>query len=119
VTIHYATVNGTATTADRDYAAVSGAGFDSSRWSNRQQLSSPLLATRKPETDEIFYVQLIRAFGAVISDGLAEGTIYNDDAGKVIPPPPAPTGFSTLAEAAAQREPSPNLCNGLYRKLRQ
>lgn len=100
VTIHYATVNGTATTADRDYAAVSGQ-VSIRPGGQSATIVVPIIGDRKAETDEIFYVQLVRAFGAVISDGLAEGTIYNDDAGKVIPPPPAPAGFSTLAEAAA------------------
>lgn len=100
VTIHYATFNGTATTADRDYAAVSGQ-VSIRPGGQSATIVVPIIGDRKTEADEIFYVQLVRAFGAVITDGLAEGTIYNDDAGKVLPPPPAPSGFSTLAEAAA------------------
>ena len=100
ITIHYATMNGTATTADRDYVAVSGQ-VSIRPGSRSATIVVPILGDRKAESDEIFYVQLVRAFGAVISDGLAEGTIYNDDAGRVIPPPPAPSGFSSLAEAAA------------------
>lgn len=100
VTIHFATMNGTASTADRDYVAVSGQ--ISIRPGGRgATIAVPILGDRKIETDEVFYVQLVRAFGAVISDGLAEGTIYNDDAGRAIPPPPASFGFSSLAEAAA------------------
>jgi hypothetical protein len=84
ITIHYATMNGTATTADRDYVAVSGQ-ISIRPGSRAATIVIPISGDRKAETDEVFYVQLVRAFGAVISNGLAEGTIYNDDAGKVIP----------------------------------
>lgn len=101
VTVHFATMNGTATTADRDYVATSG---QVSIRPGRQSatIAIPILGDRKVEADETFYVQIVRAFGAIISNGLAEGTIYNDDSSRSIPaPPPSPTGFSSLAEAAA------------------
>jgi hypothetical protein len=101
ITIHYATRNNTATTADRDYVAVSGQ-VSIRPGATSATIAIPVLGDRKAEQDETFFVDLIRAFGAVISDGLAVGRIFNDDAGKVIPtPPPAANGFSSLAEAAA------------------
>jgi hypothetical protein len=101
VTVHFATMNGTATTADRDYVATSG---QVSIRPGRQSatIAIPILGDRKVEADETFYVQIVRAFGAIISNGLAEGTIYNDDSSRsILAPPPSPTGFSSLAEAAA------------------
>lgn len=106
VTIHYATVNDTASTADRDFVAVSGQ-VSIRPGATSATIAVPVLGDRKAEQDETFYVQLVRAFGAVISDGLAVGTIINDDAGKVIPPPPAANGFSSLAEAAASATSNP------------
>lgn len=100
VTIHYATSNGTATVADRDYVAVSGQ-VSIRPGSQFATIAVPILGDRKAESDETFNVQIVRAFGAAIADGLAVGTIFNDDTGKVIPPPPGPTGFSSLAQAAA------------------
>lgn len=101
ITIHYATRNNTATTADRDYVAVSGQ-VSIRPGATSATIAVPVLGDRKAEQDETFFVDLIRAFGAVISDGLAVGRIFNDDAGKVIPtPPPAANGFSSLAEVAA------------------
>lgn len=100
VTIHYATSNGTATVADKDYVAVSGQ-VSIRPGSSSATIAIPILGDRKIEADETFNVQIVRAFGAVIADGLAVGTIFNDDAGRAIPPPPGPTGFSSLAQAAA------------------
>jgi len=97
ITIHYATINGSATTADRDYVAVSGQ--VSIRPGGRSALIEiPILGDRKVEADENFYVQLVRAFGAVISDGMAEGTIVNDDVGRALPPT-IPSGFGALSDA--------------------
>ncbi len=96
ITIHYATINGSATTADRDYVAVSGQ--VSIRPGGRSALIEiPILGDRKVEADENFYVQLVRAFGAVISDGMAEGIIVNDDVGRALPPT-IPSGFGALSD---------------------
>ena len=91
VTIHYATINGTATTADRDYVAVSGQ-VSIRPGSTSATIAIPILGDRKAENNETFSVQIVRAFGAVITDGLADGIIINDDAGKVLPPPPIAGG---------------------------
>lgn len=100
ITIHYATMNGTATAADRDYVTVSGQ-VSIRPGSTSATVAIPILGDRKAESDEMFYVQIVRAFGATITDGLAFGTIYNDDAGKVIPPPPPVGGPTGLAAAGA------------------
>jgi hypothetical protein len=69
ITIYYATQNGSATTADRDYVAVSGQ--VSIRPGGRSAvIEVPILGDRKIETDENFFVQLVRAFGAVISSSM-------------------------------------------------
>lgn len=100
ITIHYATMNGTATAADRDYVTVSGQ-VSIRPGSTSATVAIPILGDRKAESDEVFYVQIVRAFGATINDGLAVGTIYNDDAGKVLPPPPPVGGPTGLAAAGA------------------
>jgi subtilisin family serine protease len=98
ITIYYATQNGSATTADRDYVAVSGQ--VSIRPGGRSAvIEVPILGDRKIETDENFFVQLVRAFGAVISDGMAEGIIFNDDAGRFLPPPPPVSGFGAMSDS--------------------
>lgn len=94
VTVHYATVNGTASTLDRDYVAVSGQ-VSIRPGAKSATISVPILGDRKPEADEMFSVRIVRAFGAVISDGLADGIIINDDAGKALPPPPPVGGPSS------------------------
>lgn len=43
-----------------------------------QSISIPILVDASVEPDEVFYVKLLRA-SKTISDGLAEGTIINDD----------------------------------------
>lgn len=99
ITIHYATVNGSATTADRDYVAVSGQ--VSIRPGGRSAIIEvPILGDRKVETDENFFVQLVRAFGATISDGIAEGIIVNDDVGRALPPV-LPSGFGALSDTGS------------------
>jgi subtilisin family serine protease len=95
ITIHYATVNGTATSADRDFVAVSGQ-VSIRPGATSATIAIPILGDRKAESDEMFSIQIVRAFGAVITDGLAVGTIINDDAGRVLPPPPPVGGPSSL-----------------------
>ena len=79
VTVDYATADGTATTADNDYVAVSG------------QLTFQPGETGKPvpvvvngdliyEPDETFVINLVNPINTSISDPQGIGTITNDDA---------------------------------------
>ena len=77
--VNFLTADGSATTADNDYAATAGtlhfgAGVDT------QTISVIVNGDSKVESDEAFSVNLSGATnGATISDGSGTGTITNDD----------------------------------------
>jgi hypothetical protein len=80
VTVSYATANGTATVANRDYQAKSGtvtfaAGVTS------QTISILVNGDRTKEPNETFYVNLSNPVSALITDSQGVGTILNDDRG--------------------------------------
>jgi hypothetical protein len=80
VTVGYATANGTATIANRDYQARSGtvtfaAGVTS------QTITILVNGDRTKELNETFYVNLSNAVSALITDSQGVGTIVNDDRG--------------------------------------
>jgi hypothetical protein len=79
VTVHYATVDGTATTAGNDYVAVSGMlTFDPGVTS--QTISVVVNGDRLPEFDETFFVNLDSASSyASIADTQGVGTIFDDE----------------------------------------
>ena len=93
----FATSNGSANTADGDYAAASGMlHFEVNQ--NTQRISVSINGDTKVEANETFNVNLLNATnGATIGDGLGVGTIANDD---VAPPPPSPgeTIFGTSGD---------------------
>lgn len=78
VTVHFDTVDGTATVADFDYLPVSGdltfAPGDTSRL-----VTVSVIGDVKFEHDETYFVSLSNAVGATILDGIGEGLILNDD----------------------------------------
>lgn len=77
VTVAYATANGTAQ-AKSDYIAASGKlTFQPGQTS--RTISIAVQGDRKREPNETFYVQLSNPAGATIDDGVATGTILNDD----------------------------------------
>jgi hypothetical protein len=77
--VNFATVDGSATTADSDYVANSGTlSFGSGV--NTQTISVTINGDTKSEFDENFFVNLSSATnGATISDNQGVGTILNDD----------------------------------------
>jgi beta-glucanase (GH16 family) len=88
--VGFATSNGSATTADSDYAAAAGTlHFGDNQ--NTQTISVTINGDTKVETNETFNVNLSNATnGATIGDGLGVGTIVNDDVAPPPPPPPPP-----------------------------
>jgi len=78
VTVRYATANGTATTANRDYSKVSGT-LTFQAGSTSQVVNVGVRGDTKREANETFYVNLSGATGAAIADGQGVGTILNDD----------------------------------------
>ncbi len=79
VTVNYATANGTATTANNDYAAASGTlSFTPS--AATRTISVTINGDTTVESNETFVVNLSGATNATIGDAQATGTITNDDA---------------------------------------
>ena len=78
VTVKYATADGTAMKADRDYQATSG-----KLTFNPGEVSQPVTVLVNGDTevepDEMFYFNLSNATNAGISDSQGLGTIQNDD----------------------------------------
>ena len=85
--VNFATANGSATTADADYAANSGT-LNFGAGVNTQTVSVTINGDTKFELSENFFVNLSGATnGATIADNQALGTIINDDAAPATPPP--------------------------------
>lgn len=77
VTIQYATANGTAT-AGSDYTAASGTVIIP-QGSTSATVTVDVIGDTATEPDETFFVNVVSAAGANISDGQGLGTILNDD----------------------------------------
>jgi hypothetical protein len=102
VTVRYATADGTATVANKDYQAKSGsvtfaAGVTS------QTVTILVNGDKTKEGDETFYVNLSNAVSALIMDGQGAGTILNDERGGKGKAPtayaPAASGVEDLGAA--------------------
>src|SRR5207249_937047 len=79
VTVHFATADGTATTAGNDYQATSGdLTFDPGDTS--KTITVAVNGDTTPEPDETFFVNLSNPVNAQFTDGQGAGTIRNDDA---------------------------------------
>ena len=77
VTVQYGTANGTAIAGD-DYTAKSGSvTFNPGETS--KTVTVTVVGDGIVESDENFFLNLLSASNAMISDGQAEGTILNDD----------------------------------------
>ncbi|WP_371275559.1 Calx-beta domain-containing protein [Zhengella sp.] len=77
--VNYATADGTATTANDDYAAAMGT-LDFGSGENSRTISVTIASDTAIEMDEIFSVLLSGATAnAVIADGVGIGTILDDD----------------------------------------
>jgi hypothetical protein len=78
VLVSYATSDGTATVADNDYAATSGfLSFPPN--TPAMTVSVPVNGDTTLEPNETFTLTLSNASGAVIQDGVGQGTIQNDE----------------------------------------
>jgi hypothetical protein len=78
VTVNFATADGTATTADKDYVAASGT-LTFKPGEVTKTITVKVVGDRKRESDETFLVNLSGAVGATLIDGQGLGTILNDD----------------------------------------
>ena len=93
VSVHYSTVNGTATTTNNDYAAASGT-LTFTPGITSQTISVTVRGDTNNEADEAFLVALAGAVGATLVDASGIGTILNDDG----PLPGLSVGDVTIAE---------------------
>jgi uncharacterized delta-60 repeat protein len=83
--VNFATSDGSATTADNDYAANAGT-LHFGDGVNTQEISVAINGDTKVEPDEVFSVNLSDATnGAAINHSLGSGTITNDDTIPVFP----------------------------------
>lgn len=89
VTVNYSTANGTAT-AGSDYAALTG-NITFAAGETAKTITIPVTGETAVEANETFTVSLSSASGATIADGVATGTIVNND---VAPTPPPADGLS-------------------------
>ncbi len=79
ITVNYATANGTATTADSDYALSSGI-LSFAPGETMKTVTVNVTGDTKFETNETFFVNLTSPTNATIADAQGLGTINNDDA---------------------------------------
>ena len=78
VSVNYATANGTATTANQDYTAVSGT-LNFAPGARTVTITVPVIGNFTRESNETFFVNLSAAVNATIADSQGQGTINNDD----------------------------------------
>ncbi len=78
VSVKYATANGTATTADRDYASRSGT-LTLSAGQTSRPITVLVTGDARLEADETFFVNLSAPSGATLADRRGQGTLINDD----------------------------------------
>src|SRR5262249_15863422 len=78
VTVDFATSNGSATTADKDYVEKKGTVMFAANQTT-QTITITINGDKRRESNEFFYVNLSNATNAYIEDGLGVGTILNDD----------------------------------------
>ncbi len=78
VTVNYATADGTATTADADYASAAGT-LTFNPGVTTQPLMVNVNGDGTDEPDQTFFVNLSSPSNATVGDPQAQGTIQNDD----------------------------------------
>jgi len=93
VTVDYATVNGSATTADNDYIAKTGTLTFNPGDPLTQTITVDVIGDTKYEADQTFAVNLSNAGNGAISVATASGTILNDDAQPTISINPVTPGL--------------------------
>src|SRR4029077_7046533 len=79
VTVHYATVDGTATVANNDYQSTSG-DLTFNPGDMTKTVTVPINGDATPEPNETFIVHLSNATNATIAKAQGTGTLQNDDA---------------------------------------
>ena len=82
VRVDYATADGTATVADNDYIAKSGT-VTFTEGQREMTIHVDVVGDERVEPDEVFYVDLDNADGALIAKARGTGTIVNDDVNTV------------------------------------
>lgn len=110
VFVDYATVDGSATTADGDYVAKSGT-LEIPAGTKTASVSVTVKGDAKFETDETFRVVLSSPVGATIDDGSGQGTIRNDD---VQPTVSFALASSSVAEGSGVQGVTVSLSNPSY-----
>jgi hypothetical protein len=78
VTVAFATANGTATLANRDYRAASGV-LTFAPGETSKTIVVFVVGDRRLEANETFFVNLSSATNATVADSQGRGTIRNDD----------------------------------------
>jgi len=78
ISVNFATANGTATTANNDYAARSGT-LTFAPGETTKTIYVQVNGDKKKEANETFFVNLSAAVDAILADGQGLGTILNDD----------------------------------------
>lgn len=78
VTVRWATADGTATVADKDYRAASGV-LTFAAGQTSQVVSVLVNGDTRTENHETFFVRLSQPSGATLGDQEGQGTIRNDD----------------------------------------
>jgi len=78
ISINYATANGSATTANNDYAATWGT-LTFAPGETTKTITVQVNGDRKKEANETFFLNLGGALNAFLGDSQGLGTILNDD----------------------------------------
>ena len=100
VTVNYATGNGTAV-APGDYTAIASGSLTFSGTTTTQTIPVTVVGDTTVEPAETFTVTLSSPVGATLADGVATGTISNDDV-----PPPTQEQTSRCRLPAARTTPT-------------
>jgi uncharacterized protein len=79
VTFDIATADGTATTADNDYAAQSLTGQTIPEGESTYSFTAQVNGDTTAEPNETFFVNVTNVTGATLADGQGQGTIVTDD----------------------------------------
>ncbi|MEO8434757.1 MAG: Calx-beta domain-containing protein, partial [Pyrinomonadaceae bacterium] len=79
ITVNYALVNGTATTADSDYTSIPAGTLTFNPGELSKPIAVPVNGDTKFESDETFVINLSNPANATIADNEGQGTIANDD----------------------------------------
>ncbi len=78
VSVNFATANGTATTANKDYVATSGT-LTFAPGETTKTITVEVKGDRKKEANETFFLNLSGVLNALLADSQGLGTILNDD----------------------------------------